>query len=582
MHFRHVNLKVSIGKIGVYIRVQYLAELQKSQATFGLGGNASIRLLARNTGENVWQSITNEQVLSVQDSGQAKDFKDGQMVIAEVTGNNQIQSIQDAAKKIVNILQAFSRSQDKYKSAEEEVEQWKQSLQFQTQELHRREQELEQRESELEQIDLRKQEIEELEIKFAQERAEIEQLRNSIEANQGQVAATAAALTADQAENIKSLIGQLSTSFTNPDALRDKIFSALELINKRQEVLTGFWKGLDSLKSEAEKQKAILSKSTEELSAKKSQWQQTQSALAEANAELKAQYGILKLQENNMAMSRLQLNVHIDLYEQTSNAIESLGGPGSMEVLSPEEEHRLQSMPIEELESTIKALQADFNKLANYVSAQEDELAGLEGEIADLQSQVETADQFDRIELESNKEFAEEQYKVLEDSVMGTRRSMQDRLSVLNQQKAILDRRKGIAVDESPVQSLLPLLSQIEAQKNNQEQELRKMESQIDAVRNYTQQQQEMLSKQSNEHQQQEQVIRAAEVQQQERIRIVAGLLGQISAQEQLLRPVQDIVDTLRPQLEAAMQNLGAMTNGNNSSQILKDLQSVVQDLVAG
>jgi DNA repair exonuclease SbcCD ATPase subunit len=551
--------------------VQYLAELQKSQATFGLGGNASIRLLARNTGENVWQSITNEQVLSVQDSGQAKDFKDGQMVIAEVTGSNQIQSIQDAAKKIVNILQAFSRSQDKYKSAEEEVEQWKQSLQFQTQELHRREQELEQRESELEQLDLRKQEIEEL-----------EQLRNSIEVNQGQVAATAAALTADQAENIKSLIGQLSTSFTNPDALRDKIYSALDLINKRQEILTGFWKGLDNLKHEAEKQKAILSKSTEELTAKKSQWQQTQSALAEANAELKAQYGILKLQENNMAMSRLQLNVHIDLYEQTSNAIESLGGPGSMEVLSPEEEHRLQSMPIEELESTIKALQADFNKLANYVSAQEDELAGLEGEIADLQSQVETANQFDRIELESNKEFAEEQYKVLEDSVMGTRRSMQDRLSVLNQQKAILDRRKGIAVDESPVQSLLPLLSQIESQKNNQEQELRKMESQIDAVRNYTQQQQEMLSKQSNEHQQQEQVIRAAEVQQQERIRIVAGLLGQISAQEQLLRPVQDIVDTLRPQLEAAMQDLGAMTNGNNSSQILKDLQAVVQDLVSG
>jgi DNA repair exonuclease SbcCD ATPase subunit len=582
LHFRHVNLKVSIGKIGVYIRVQYLAELQKSQATFGLGGNASIRLLARNTGENVWQSITNEQVLSVQDSGQAKDFKDGQMVIAEVTGSNQIQSIQDAAKKIVNILQAFSRSQDKYKSAEEEVEQWKQSLQFQTQELHRREQELEQRESELEQLDLRKQEIEELEIKFAQERAEIEQLRNSIEVNQGQVAATAAALTADQAENIKSLIGQLSTSFTNPDALRDKIYSALDLINKRQEILTGFWKGLDNLKHEAEKQKAILSKSTEELTAKKSQWQQTQSALAEANAELKAQYGILKLQENNMAMSRLQLNVHIDLYEQTSNAIESLGGPGSMEVLSPEEEHRLQSMPIEELESTIKALQADFNKLANYVSAQEDELAGLEGEIADLQSQVETANQFDRIELESNKEFAEEQYKVLEDSVMGTRRSMQDRLSVLNQQKAILDRRKGIAVDESPVQSLLPLLSQIESQKNNQEQELRKMESQIDAVRNYTQQQQEMLSKQSNEHQQQEQVIRAAEVQQQERIRIVAGLLGQISAQEQLLRPVQDIVDTLRPQLEAAMQDLGAMTNGNNSSQILKDLQAVVQDLVSG
>jgi chromosome segregation ATPase len=561
--------------------VQYLAELQKTQAAFGLGGNSSVRLLARNTGENVWQPITNEQVLPVQDSSQAKDFKDGQMIIAEVTGSNQVQSIQDASKKIVNILQAFSRSQDKYKSAEEEVEQWKQSLNFQSQELHRREQELEQKELELEHLDSRKQEIEELESKFAKERSEIEQLRKNIEAERGQFEAKAAALTVDQAEHIKTLISQLSTSFTNPDSLRDRIHSAINLINQRQEVLTGFWQSLDGLKNEAEKQKGILSKSTEELNIRKAQWQQTQVALADAQAELKAQRGILKLQENNVAMSRVQLDAQIDLYEQTSNAIETFGGPGSMEVLSPEEESRLQSMPIEELESTIKALQADFDKLVNYVSAQEDELAGLEGEIADLQSQVETSDQFARIELESNKEFAEEQYKLLEESVSGMRRGMQERLSVLNQQRAILDRRKGITVESSPVQSLLPLLAQIEAQRNRQEQELRKMESQIDAVRNYTQQQQEVLGKQTQEHQQQEQAIRTAEAQQQDRIRVVAELLGQISAQEKLLRPVQDIVDTLRPQLEAAIQDLGVMSNGNNSSQVLTDLQLVIQSLVS-
>ncbi|PZO40820.1 MAG: hypothetical protein DCF19_10950 [Pseudanabaena frigida] len=561
--------------------MQYLAELQKTQAAFGLGGNSSVRLLARNTGENVWQPITNEQVLPIQDSSMAKDFKDGQLLIAEVTGSNQVQSIQDATKKIVNLLQAYSRSQDKYKSAEEEVEQWKQSLNFQSQELHRREQELEQKEVELEHLDARRQEIEELEGKFAKERDEIEQLRKNIELERGQFEAKAAALTSEQADHLKTLIQQLSTSFTNPDALRDRIYSALDLINKRQEVLTKFWQNLDGLKNEAEKQKGILSKSTEELNNRKNQWQQTQTALADAQAELKAQRGILKLQENNMAMSRVQLEAQIDLYEQTSNAIESFGGPGSMEVLSPEEESRLQSMSIEELESTIKALQADFNKLANYVSAQEDELAGLEGEIADLQSQVETADQFDRIELESNKEFAEEQYKVLEDSVMGTRVSMQQRLSLLNQQKAVLDRRKGISVEASPVQSLLPLLSQIESQKNRQEQELRKMESQIEAVRNYTQQQQEMLAKQTQDHQQQDQSIRALETQQQERIRIVAELLGQISAQEQLLRPVQDIVDTLRPQLQAAVEDLGVMANGSSSSQILNDLQSIIQNLVA-
>ena len=561
--------------------MQYLAELQISKAAFGLGGNSSVRLLARNTGENVWQPITNEQVLQIQDSSQARDFKDGQMVIAEITGSNQVQSVQDASKKIVNILQAFSRSQEKNKSAEEEVEQWKQSLNFQSQELHRREQELEQKEHELDHLDDRRKQIEDLESNFGKERGEIDQLRKSIESERGQFEAKAAALTIDQAEHIKTLISQLSTSFTNPDSLRDRIHSAIDLINQRQEILTGFWQSLDKLKNEAERQKGSLSKSAEDLNTRKTQWQQTQIALADAQAELKAQRGILKLQENNMAMSRVQLDAQIDLYQQTFNAIEEFGGPGSMDVLSSEEESRLQSMSIEELEATIKALQADFDRLANYVSAQEDELAGLEGEIADLQSQVETADQFDRIELESNKDFAEEQYKVLEDSVMGSRGGMQQRLSVLNKQKAVLDRRKGIAVDSNPVQSLLPLLSQIESQKNRQEQELQKMESQIDAVRNYTQQQQDVLAKQTQEHQQQDQSIRAAEAQQQDQVRVVAELLGQISAQDQLLRPVQDIVDTLRPQLEAAVQDLGAMSNGNSSSQILTDLQSVIQSLVS-
>ncbi len=384
--------------------MQYLAELQKTQAAFGLGGNASVRLLARNAGENVWQPITNEQIISLQDSSQAKDLKDGQMVIAEITGSNQIQSLQDASKKIVNILQAFSRSQDKYKSAEEEVEQWKQSLNFQSQELHRREQELEQKEVELEHLDARRQEIEELEAKFATEKAAIDQLRQKIESERGQAEAKAAALSTDQAEQVRTLLAQLSTGVKGPESSQENILKALEIINQRQEVLTKFWQNLDGLKGEVEKQKGNLNRSMEELHSRKAQWQQTQIALADAQAELKAQRGILKLQENNMAMSRVQLEAQIELYEQTSAAIESFGG--GIEVLSPDEESRLQSMPIEELESTIKALQADFDKLANYVSAQEDELAGLEGEIADLHSQVANADQFATIELESNKEFA--------------------------------------------------------------------------------------------------------------------------------------------------------------------------------
>lgn len=551
--------------------MQYLAELQKTQAAFGLGGNASVRLLARNTGENIWLPITNEQVLSVQDSSQAKDFKDGQMVVAEVVGNNQVQSIQDASKKIVNILQVFSRSQEKYKSAEEEVEQWKQSLNFQAQELHRREQEVER---ELQQI-------EELESKFEHERAELEQLRQSIESQKAQFDSSATALTSDQTEQLKVLVGRLSSDFTSPESLRTRIHSNLDLLNQRQEVLTGFWQDLDKLKEEAERQQKLLDELTEDLNARKAQWQQNQIALADAQAELKAQRGILKLQENNMAMSRIQLDAQTDLYEQTASVIESFGGTVGVEGLSAEEESRLQSMSIEELEQTIANLQADFDKLVNYSSAQEDELAILEGEIADLQSQIDKANQFERIELESDKEFKEEEYKLLEESVSGGRRSMQERLSVLNQQKAILDRRRGIVVESSPIQSLLPLLSQVKKHKTRQEEELRKMEAQIEAVRGYTQQQQEVLERQTQEHLQQEQEIIAAEERQQAQIKTVAELLGQISAQEKLLRPVQDIVDTLRPQLEESLQDLGNVSDNSDSSQVIIELKTAIHQLVA-
>ncbi|MFM7885655.1 MAG: hypothetical protein ACKPCM_02955 [Pseudanabaena sp.] len=40
-------------------------------------------------------------------------------------------------------------------------------------------------------------------------------------------------------------------------------------------------------------------------------------------------------------------------------------------------------------------------------------------------------------------------------------------------------------------------------------------------------------------------------------------------------------MDTLRPQLESAALELGVIENGSNSSQVLADLQSVIQDLVA-
>ncbi len=501
--------------------MQYLAELQKQAAFIG-GSKASVRLLARNAGENNWQNINNEQILPVTDGSQAQDLKDGQLVIAEVNSNNQVQSVQDATKRLVSILQTFSRTQEKFRTAEEDVEQWRQSLNFQSQELHRRERELEQKELEFEHLDIRRQEVEEAEAKLNQQRAELETWRAQIDSQKEQLAAQSSAISASQAQHLQELVQKLvaGASSHNPQDLSAGLAAAMQTINERQEVLNGFWQKLEPLKQEAHKQQQGWQQSAADLSQRKAQWQQSQTTLADAQAELKAQRGILKLQESNMAMTRVQLQTQQELYEQTSAIIESLGGSAN-EGLSAEEVQRLEQIPLDELEKMVADCQGEFDRLTNYLSAQEDELAGLEGEIADLQSQIsQSADQFARIELENNKEFAEEQYKLLEESVSGMRQGMKDREAILKQQRSILEVRRGGRSEANPLKLLVPLLSQIEAQKVRHEQELKKMEGQIDAVKNYMQQQQDLLSRQLQEHQQQQQEIQAAEEQINDRLRL--------------------------------------------------------------
>jgi chromosome segregation ATPase len=559
--------------------VQYLAEVKKTSGM--LGARAEVKLLARNTSENNWQAINNEETISLQDANQARDLKDGQLVLADVSNAKQVQSLQDASKRIVLILQNFSRLEGKYKQGEEDIEQWKQSLNYQSQELHRREIELEQKEQEFENLEARKQEVETSHEDLKRERDEFEKWRQEFELEKNKFTSQATSLDREQAGHLRDLAKKILASLFNPDSLKQQISSSLSVVHQRQEVITGFWQELESKRSQVEQQQGTLNKAIQELSIRKQEWLQTQATLADSQAEVKAQRGILKVQENNASMIRSQLDSQEELFQQTSLVIESYGGSVSLESLAPEEVKRLEELPIEDLEKAIADWQNDFDKLANYVSAQEDELAALEGEIADLQSQIDQAADFDRMQFESDKEFAEEQYKLLEEGLSGQRRVMQERQSILTQQRGVLARRQGEGESDNPAQSLIPLLIQMETQKTRQEKSLQKMESQIEAVRGIVQQQQDLVNRQTVEHQQHYQEIETLETQLHERIRVVAELKGQLSIQEQILRPVQDVVDTLRQHLETAISDLNLVQPGQEQQKLVTELQQSIEALIS-
>ncbi len=558
--------------------MQYLAELRKASGL--ISNKVEIRLLARNASpaENNWQAITSEETLTVADGNQAKDFKDGQLVMAEVSASRQVQSLQDASRRIVMLLQNFSRLQDKYKQGEEDIEQWKQSLNFQSQELHRREMELEQREQELENIDIRRQELEALQEEFRREREAFDRLKHELEAKHQVISAQASTLSLEQVQSLQQLTEELAACLSDPAAMQQHLSAGLEVLYQRQEVLTGFWNELEGLRKQAQQIQGSLGGSMQELAGRKQQWLQVQAALAEAQAELKAQHSVLKLQENNASLLRTQIERLEELAQQTAQVIESYGG--ATETLTDEEIERLESMPLPELERSLADWQAEFDKLSNYVSAQEDELAALEGEIADLQSQIDTVNEFERIELESNKEFAEEQYRMLEEALVGQRRTLRERQAILLQQRTILERRQGAEIPENPVQAVVPLLQQIDAYKQQQLQELRKMETQIETVKGIAHKQQELVERQNQEHQQGLRELQAIENQIYERIRTAAELGGRVVALEGVLRPVQDIIDCVRPALEAALRTVGDMRSTEEQQRILSTLRHTLAGLV--
>ncbi len=557
--------------------MQYLTEVRKTKAF--VGEKVELKLLAKNTSENNWLAINSEQIVPVPDANMAKDFKDGQLVLADLVGsNNDVKSLQEASRRIVQTLQNFGKLQEKLKAGEQEIEQWKQSLTFQTQEVQRRELEVEERERELEQLEARKEEIEAQIEKFEREREEVLRLREEIRAKELEFAQRAAALTAEQAQELRDLVKQLSNSTFSFPGIAEKINSCLETIYNRQEILNGFWRELEGQRSKVSQAQQEVDAAKRNLDNFLLEWKQIQSLLIETQAELKLRKEQLQPKENIAQVLRTAYQGQVELLNTSNEALIQLSG--SSGVLSPEEVKRLKEMPIEELEELISQSEAELEKALKFVNLQEDELASLEGEIADLESRIQSANQFERLELEAEKESLEEEYRAQENSLQGQRRGIQERESILEQQRRILEKRMGSEVVD-PLELLRPIVSELDAMQQQARDALTALEKQIEADRNIIKQQENLVNEQRQSQQRKQQELKAAEDQLTEKIRLLAEAEGTLNSLERILRPVQDIIDTIRPILEAAKVELSQGVGGQANQEVLQQLEQKINALIS-
>ncbi len=545
-----------------------------------MNGKTELKLLARQQSEHNWSAIPSEEAIPTEE---ANHFNTGALVFIELNPNHKIQSIYQAAKQLVGILQSFSRQREKFRTQEEEIEGWKQSLIYQSHELTRRELELETQHEELEQLEetakIKILEQQRLEAKATSEEAQRLQEEAERSCQEGawehlrgeHQAQRAIALDEEQVRSIEGLLNRLLRATASSEPVQGQLTFCLELVEQQQTVLNQYWQGLEQ-QSSAQEQQVNVDRQVQPLENSWQDWQQAQEALEQARTELKLQQQMLSLKEDSARVLALHVQAQSELYQQlyqlaTGSNSEDLGEQVNVSAL--------EEMSLEELLATVKSLQQGLESSSDFVHDQEEELSLQQQAIEELKRRINQASEYDRLSLEGDLEFEQQRYQMLNETLVGQRRSLREREATLNLHQAVLLRRLGDN-QENKI-NLEPVLLQLSFQQQQQTEELQRLESQIEQIRLTIQQSQENVEYQARDQADKHSELKQLELALQQQTGAVSELRGNLNAHQQTLQPIQDSLNELRQQLVVIAGLSQVQHPDNELKQMIEEIrQSII------
>ena len=577
----------------------YLAEVQKQKGGVFGGGKAELKLLACQLTDQSWSAVPAEEVIPAEE---ANNLSAGALVIVNLGGNRQVQGeIEPAGGRLVNMLQTFSRLVEKSKNQEEEIEQWRQSLTYQSQELNRREMEMEARheqmqaieedferlEQQRQELESAKEETERLKEEFERNRQELEgaweHLRGEQRRFEEQIAEVqySAGLDENQVAVIQELLERLSGAVAPTDAVREQLNLAFEVISNQQAVLDHHWQLLEQQQSSALELQAEADRQGEELQNRKQELQQTQISFEQAKAELKVQRNALEMKQESAHMLSLQLRTQEELHQELARLATT---SADVKISQKVDIAALEMMPLGELSEIVQNLQQDLEKVKRFVNDQEEELTFQGQAVEELQEKINLASEYDRMSLET--ELAEEQdrYQMLDESLVGSRRNLREREEIWNQHVRVLRRRQGVVesngLDNHKI-DLGPVLNQLEAQRQQQEEELQKLENQIEQMRRTISQAEEMIRHQAGEQEAKLAQLQSLEQNWYSTRASAAELLGKVNLYQETLQPRQDGLNEIQQKLEAIADALSQIQEtGDYQLQAIAEMQQMISSLI--
>ncbi|PZO41774.1 MAG: hypothetical protein DCF17_10250 [Shackletoniella antarctica] len=543
----------------------YLAEVQKKTGFIG-SGKPEFKLLACQRSEHSWSAVAGDESLTAPDDA---SYNAGALVMVEVSGNRQVQRHYEAGRTLTSILQNFSNLSKKSKTQEEEIEQWKQSLTFQSQELNRRELELETRqeqveqaEADLEQLDSQRQELEQLRQTLEQQQEDLKRKNQDLEGawahlngetrlleEQRTEVSTTAGLDSEQVANLQGALNRLTEAVMPVEALRAPLTHATDGLNYHQGLLGDYRQSLENQRQGLEQRQQEIDQQASELQQRWIDWRQSEAVLTAKREDLKLKQQTAKLQQDQLqALSttlQSQGNLHQKIYDLL-NTTDKVRLSKKVDVAS------LEALELDQLQTLVSNLEKDLGKMSRFVSDQEDELTLEQQALDEINARIEQANEFDRLQLGTELAEEEDRYQMLNETLVGQRRNLIEREEVLAQHQAVLRRRQGIAAEETPVSAvdLEPLLNTIDSQRQQTTDTIQAVETEIKQNQESISQLKQTIAAGETALATQRAEVEAFESGLHQQHRDLAGLLGKLAVCEELLNPAQESGNGLRQSLD--------------------------------
>ncbi|MEB3356679.1 MAG: pilus motility taxis protein HmpF [Synechococcales bacterium] len=571
----------------------YLAEVQKKTRVIG-GSKAEFKLLACQRAEHNWSPVGEELIPAPDDV----PYNSGALVLVDLSGNRQVQRHSEAARQLVSILQNFSRLQEKSKTQEEEIEQWKQSLTYQSQELNRREIEMESRQEQLQQMEEDFEQLEQQRREIAAAREEANRLQEEFNRKNQELEGAwahlqgemrrfeerkaeiqqSSGLNDEQARHIQDLLNQLSNAVTPTAAIREHLDGSFEQLSHHQGLLDQRWHELEEQRGAAQQLQDEVDRQAGELQERWQSWHQAQEAWIQAQSDLKANQRAIAVHQETLQALSAQVHSQSSFQQQLEFLVDTAGNGKASSKLDIA---ALEQMPIEQLQSTVQELARELEKNSRFVSSQEEELTLQQQEIEKRREQVQQANESDRPRLEAELADEQESYRMLNETLVGQRRNLQEREMILKQHEAVLARRQGLPVEEGATDlhfdSVLKQFYDLQTQAATS---LQQMEQALQPLQASVAEQEAQVSQQATEL-----AAMRAEIQEFEQNWLAqkasaAELWGKVNLLQEMLQPIQDAVNGVREKLEAiATLTTQVQETSDHQHQAISEMQQTIQAL---